>query len=233
MPEQQVELLIEFTKDEDARTRATAIVGLAKLKEPKGFAPVLVTLFDPVEQVRIAAATALGMYADDRAYEALIECLKDPSEQVGINCAWALGQLPTTRAANTLLDIIANNQYSPAIRTAAATAIGERAEILESDISQNKDLIENTRNVLTKQLSSKIDDLRASAVWSLGHLPACEKTTDACISMLQDPYEWVVRYAIEALVQFDDARAIEPIKQVLPKNEQMRQLITQALDILH
>ncbi len=231
-PDQKVELLIEFTKDEDARTRATAIVGLAKLQEPRGFAPVLVTLFDPVDEVRIAAATALGMYAEDRAFEALVECLNDPCEQVGVNCAWALGQLPTTRAFNQLITIIQNEDYALAIRTAAATAIGERAEILDSDITTSDELIESARAALTAQLQSPCDDLRASAVWSLGHLPACTQTTDACINMLQDKYEWVVRYAIEALVQFDDPRAVQPIRDLLPQNEEIRQLIAQALELL-
>ena len=45
----KLELLIEFTKDEDARSRATAIAGLAKLADLRGFAPVLVALFDPVD----------------------------------------------------------------------------------------------------------------------------------------------------------------------------------------
>lgn len=231
-PDKKIELLIEFTKDEDARTRATAIVGLAKIKEARGFAAVLVTLFDPVDEVRIAAATALGMYANDRAFEALVECLHDPCEQVGVNCAWALGQLPTTRAFNQLIDIISSEEYALAIRTAAATAIGERAEILDSDISCSDELIENARVALTAQLSSHYDDLRASAVWSLGHLPVKQQTTDACVAMLQDPYEWVVRYAIEALVQFDDANAAQAIAQLVPQNEEIRQLIAQALELL-
>lgn len=231
-PEQKVELLIEFTKDEDARTRATAIVGLAKLQEPRGFAPVLVTLFDPSDEVRIAAATALGMYADDRSYEALIECLHDPCEQVGVNCVWALGQLPTTRAFKSLVDIVSDEAYASTIRTAAATAIGERTEILESDILQDEYLIDQARTALTNQLSSPEDDLRASCVWSLGHLPACSQTTDACIHMLHDTYEWVVRYAIEALVQFDDLRAVEELEQLNSTNEDIQKLTEQAIKIL-
>ena len=65
--EQSLELLIEFTKDDDPRTRAMAVAGLAKTRSPRGFAPTLVTLFDPVDEVRDAAATALGIFCDPRA----------------------------------------------------------------------------------------------------------------------------------------------------------------------
>ena len=57
MPADQFELLVEFTKDEDPKARAMAIAGLAKLRNPRGFAPVVVTLFDPVDEVRAVAAT--------------------------------------------------------------------------------------------------------------------------------------------------------------------------------
>ena len=81
----QMDLLIEFTKDEDPRARATAIAGLAKLADPRGFAPVLVALFDPADEVRITAATALGVFGDARALEPLAACLGDECEQVAVN----------------------------------------------------------------------------------------------------------------------------------------------------
>ena len=85
----QLELLIEFTKDQDARSRATAIAGLAKIADPRGFAPVLVALFDPVDEVRITAATALGVFKDERAVEPLVSCVNDQCEQVAVNSVWA------------------------------------------------------------------------------------------------------------------------------------------------
>ena len=81
MPAENIELLIEFTHDDDPRARAMAVAGLAKLADARGFAPVLVCLFDPVDEVRAAAATALGIFGDDRAFEALVECLGDPNER--------------------------------------------------------------------------------------------------------------------------------------------------------
>lgn len=39
MPAENIELLIEFTHDDDPRARAMAVAGLAKLADARGFAP--------------------------------------------------------------------------------------------------------------------------------------------------------------------------------------------------
>ena len=100
MPAENIELLIEFTHDDDPRARAMAVAGLAKAADARGFAPVLVCLFDPVDEVRAAAATALGIFGDDRAFEALVECLNDPNERVAVNAPGRLARFPP-RAAST------------------------------------------------------------------------------------------------------------------------------------
>lgn len=52
-------------------------------------------------------------------------------------------------------------------------------------------------------------ELRAACIWTLGHFPVDKQTTEACIEALDDDYEWVVRYAIEALAHFGDLGALE------------------------
>ncbi len=233
MPAESIELLIEFTHDDDPRARAMAIAGLAKLADPRGFAPVLVCLFDPVDEVRAAAATALGIYGDDRAYEPLVECLKDPNEQVAINCAWSLGQIPTTRCLEKLCEIVQDKNVSQGIRTAAATAIGERSALAGSDIATNDVLIENARVALLNALEEGAQELRAACVWTLGHFPADKQTTQICIDLLDDEYEWVVRYAIEALAHFGDLAALNPLVELSDsENEAIRDLACKAIDML-
>ncbi|MEI3377192.1 MAG: HEAT repeat domain-containing protein [Coriobacteriales bacterium] len=233
MPAENIELLIEFTHDDDPRARAMAVAGLAKIADARGFAPVLVCLFDPVDEVRAAAATALGIFGDDRAYEALVECLNDPNERVGVNCAWSLGQIPTTRCLDKLCELVADDEVAPSLRVAAATAIGERSERAGFDITTSDALIERARVVLLNVLESDEDELRAAGIWTLGHFPADKQTTEACIEALDDEYAWVVRYAIEALAHFRDLAALEPLLDMAESDDdEIRDLACQAVDLL-
>lgn len=234
MPAQSFELLVEFTKDDDPRTRAMAIAGLAKLRDPRGFAPVVVTLFDPVDEVRVTAATALGLLGDDRAFEPLASCLADPCEMAAVNSAWAFGQIQSERCFDKLLEIVADEDLRPAVRTAGAMALGERAEHEGSDLSTRDDCIERARVTLLNVFDDEANELRAASIWALGHLPADKQTTYAIIDMLKDEYEWVVRYAIEALAHFGDVAAVEPLEELSEsENEDIRTLVYQALDALH
>lgn len=229
----QLELLIEFTKDEDARSRATAIAGLAKLADPRGFAPVLVALFDPVDEVRVTAATALGVYKDERAFEPLVSCLNDPCEQVAVNCVWALGQLSGARPGRQLVDIALDEDASAPVRTAAVTAIGEAAQSAQSAVSSDDSLNNDARDALTSLLQADDDELRATSIWALGHFPHSDAAVDGFIAALDDEYEWVVRYAIEALANARDARAVEPLQKLLAdKREAVGELAKQALERL-
>lgn len=233
MSNEKIDMLIEFTHDEDPRARATAVAGLAKLADPRGFAAVLVCLFDPVDEVRAAAAAALGIFGDDRAYEALVECLKDPNERVGVNCAWSLGQIPTTRCLTKLCEIVADKEVPASIRVAAATAIGERSSLQGFDITTDLLLIEQARTVLLDTLSSEDAELRAASVWTLGHFPSDKETTQQCIELLNDEYEWVVKYSIEALAHFGDLEALEPLLELADSDDdEIRDLANQAIDML-
>lgn len=229
----QLELLIEFTKDEDPRSRATAIAGLAKLVDPRGFAPVLVALFDPVDEVRVTAATALGVYKDERALEPLISCLSDPCEQVAVNCIWALGQLPGARAARQLVDTASDESAAVAVRTAAVTAIGENVQGEHSALLADGELSVAAQDVLHHLLESDDNELRATVVWTLGHFPHSDRAVDGFIRALTDGYEWVVRYAIEALANAHDARAVEPLQSLLgDEREEISRLAKQTLERL-
>lgn len=233
MPAESIELLIEFTHDDDPRTRAMAIAGLAKLADMRGFAPTLVCLFDPVDEVRAAAATALGIFGDDRAYEPLVECLKDPNERVAVNCAWSLGQIPTMRCLEKLCEVVVDEEVPASIRTAAATAIGERSALPGSDIATSLGLIEKARIALLDAVEDDDGELRAASVWALGHFPADKQTTEVCIELLDDDYEWVVRYAIEALAHFGDLAALDPLIELSESSDgEIRDLAYQAMDIL-
>lgn len=232
--EQSLDLLIEFTKDDDPLTRAMAIAGLAKARDPRGFAPVLVALFDPVDEVRAAAATALGIFADPRAVEPLLQGLEDPAAEVAANCVWALGQIPDAQCLETLIALVAGADERIELRRAAATALGERSALAGSDLATDDALIERARVILLNALEDADGELRAACTWTLGHLPADKQTTETCIELLEDEHEWVVRYAIEALAHFGDLAALEPLEELADAEDAaIRELAVKALDMLH
>ena len=251
-----LDALIDLARDDEPLTRAMAVAGLARTREPRGFAPVLVALFDPVDEVRAAAATALGIYGDTRAYEPLVKCLADPNPNVGANCVWSLGQLADPRAMDALLAILADRPIpdpdaapdlqpdAPVanrpieLRRAAATAIGERASLSGSDLATTTDLIERSRAVLLSTADAREEDaeLRAACVWTLGHFPPDKQTTGICIELLDDPHEWVVRYSIEALAHFGDLAALEPLEELASSDdprESVSELAARAVELLH
>lgn len=252
MSEDRLELLLELAKDDDPQARAMAVMGLAKISDPRGFAPTLVTLFDPVDEVRMAAATALGIFGDDRAFEALVQGISDPNARVQENCIWALGQIPTPRSFDKLIELVSNGglpadapedaeaTYSVANRATAATALGERASIAGSDLATSDECIERARIALLNAIDEyggggdELAALVSASVWTLGHLPADKQTTGVVLDLLEDEHEWVVRYSIEALAHFGDLAAIEPLEELAEsEDEAIRELASQALDMLH
>ena len=252
MSEDRLELLLELAKDDDPQARAMAVMGLAKISDPRGFAPTLVTLFDPVDEVRMAAATALGVFGDDRAFEALVQGISDPSARVQENCIWALGQIPTPRSFDKLIELVSNGglpagapegaeaTYSVANRATAATALGARASIAGSDLATSDECIERARIALLNAIDEygggddELAALVSASVWTLGHLPADKQTTGVVLDLLEDEHEWVVRYSIEALAHFGDLAAIEPLEELAEsEDEAIRELASQALDMLH
>lgn len=252
MSEDRLELLLELAKDDDPQARAMAVMGLAKISDPRGFAPTLVTLFDPVDEVRMAAATALGVFGDDRAFEALVQGISDPNARVQENCIWALGQIPTPHSFDKLIELVSNGglpagalegaeaTYSVANRATAATALGERASIAGSDLATSDECIERARIALLNAIDEygggddELAALVSASVWTLGHLPADKQTTGVVLDLLEDEHEWVVRYSIEALAHFGDLAAIEPLEELAEsEDEAIRELASQALDMLH
>lgn len=252
MSENRLELLLELAKDDDPQARAMAVMGLAKISDPRGFAPTLVTLFDPVDEVRMAAATALGVFGDDRAFEALVQGISDPSARVQENCIWALGQIPTPRSFDKLIELVSNGglpagapedaeaTHSVANRATAATALGERASIAGSDLATSDECIERARIALLNAIDEygggddELAALVSASVWTLGHLPADKQTTGVVLDLLEDEHEWVVRYSIEALAHFGDLAAIEPLEELAEsEDEAIRELASQALEMLH
>ena len=119
------------------------------------------------------------------------------------------------------------------VNNAAATAIGERSELPGFDITTDGALIEQARVALLDAMDDEEGELRAACIWTLGHFPVDKQTTEACIEALDDDYEWVVRYAIEALAHFGDLGALEPLLELSEsEDDEIRDLACQAVDLL-
>ena len=233
---QSFEMLVEFTKDDDPKARALAVMGLARTAGAAAFAPVVVALFDPVDEVRTTCAAALGVMNDERALEPLLEGVKDPCEQTSANCVWALGQIDAKRCLDAVLDLLADVSRPAHVRIAAATAIGERCEKPDSDIAAHVSVQERARRALLSVLEEEpgIDALRGASVWSLGHLPFDKQTVGTCIDLLEDASTWTVRYAIEALANFKALEALDPLEELADSpDEETARLAAQAIEAIH
>lgn len=119
--------LINALKDEDIKTRISAIESLCKIASPNLTIPALINaLQDKSEQVRASAAFAIGCFRGKAtiAVESLILALQDDDEWVRTNTAEALGRIPQkTNAAIEALVAALQDNY-PGVRAKAALALG-------------------------------------------------------------------------------------------------------------
>ena len=223
------EPLLTLLEDEDDELRITVLAALAQLQDPRAFAPVVVRLFDANDEVRRNAAAAIGCLGNRDALQPLLVCLKDDYHWVRANAAWSLGQLrlgealpdlekleredPDEDVRSTALTAIvfldADRGIARAfeeadggaqrLQTAALVIIGEQAERLSAQQQAQ------TRTIIRRALDQEhgddtaVNDLRSTAVWTLGRLPYEALDAQRLMALVDDSYYWTATYAIEAL----------------------------------
>lgn len=207
MNDNNLEALIEFTHDTDAHTRALAIAGLARIADPAGFNAVLVALFDPEIEVRIAAASALEVFNDARAIEPLLTTIETDDEHVAINALFALGSIEDESAHKQLffqLDKLAGKEK---LLASAISAFGQRAINKNCALYSDKKLQQKLINKLCEIYKVADTQVQASIIWTLGKFFPTQKSQKICESALQSQDEWCVKYAIESLRNFHNEQA--------------------------
>ena len=116
-----VELEIQWLKDDDIGVRQMATMALADKKDPSSVGPLIATLKDNNKSVRCGAAWALGEIKDVRAIAPLIDALDDNNTSVRREAASALGEIGTP-AVESLIAALKDNSNS--VRQYAAAVLG-------------------------------------------------------------------------------------------------------------
>jgi HEAT repeat protein len=228
-----------FDTNDDIRRNAAAAAG--SLKDPRAYEPLRLCLDDEDERVRANAAWALGQIAEPAALEDLrVKTDSDDSDAVRANAVDALVSLAAapcaasrpgdalsgaasrpddalSGAAAFALGVAADGDESPLVRAAALLALAKRPGCLPAEALAR--LQKLSRLIAAGEAD---DDLRSSAVWTLGRLldgfprpsdlprptafpafpegpPDLAGTLETLRAALDDPYEWCARYAKEAL----------------------------------
>lgn len=200
-----------FDADDEVRRNAAAAIG--KLGDLRALEPLIECLRDPYYWVRANAAWSLGQLQARNAVPALINAFfLEDDEAVCSNILVALGHIGTQEAIAHVIDALTDEEQSPKDRIAAALAFAAYCEA-DSETDLDDLLLQTARTTLIALLHSEPDDeLRSTAAWTLGRLPHDDVTISALIQALEDPYEWVISYAVESLALLGDRRAIEPIR---------------------
>jgi HEAT repeat protein len=176
---------------------------------PEQVLPRLVALLkDPNPDLRRIAAQSLGKIARKEAIPALVGALRDPDAGVRRHAAWALGMIgeealgpDRSPLAGLLFDTDAG------VREAAATALG-----LTGDTQAGIELLLER----IAEPGVPADSKRLAAV-SLGGMEARSAVTHLS-RLLQDRDPLVRRWAVAALGEIADERAVAPLGRLLAKD---------------
>ncbi|HPZ06797.1 MAG TPA: response regulator [Candidatus Eremiobacteraeota bacterium] len=126
----ELENIIQMTKDSDPKNRQRAIRILGNTKDDRVIEPLIEALKDENNEVRRQAADALGTIGDERSVMPLIKSLQDPDDFVRGIVTWALGKIKDVRAVDHLIESLNDNDWW--VRRNAAEALkligGEKAE---------------------------------------------------------------------------------------------------------
>lgn len=115
--------------DADKRARGTALLANAPFG---GEAPYLALyrqyVTDPSTNVRAIAARGLGRHGNPEDVLLLTPLLTDKETSVRLEAAWALQRVHNPAAVEALVERLdASKEFEPAVRAAAATALGQYA----------------------------------------------------------------------------------------------------------
>jgi len=232
--------LLGLMQSDDVEIKRSVLSALAQVADERAFPAVVTALFDVDDQVRRNAAAAIGRLGDKRALEPLYEMLSDSFNWVRANAALSLLALADPRSAKPLSDRLAveddemvRGNLVLALSACDPTSIPHVIELLLDEgeackvrvsaamalarLSEDGALAEEgrAREVLVSLLGSPQTDeeVRAACAWALGRLPHHGSSVDVLCAALEDPYRWVVLYAVESIALLKDPRAIPALER--------------------
>lgn len=224
-----VEPLVDALKLGWYDDRRLAAEALGKIGDARAAEPLMGALKDNEKGVRQAAAEALGKIGDARAVEPLVAALKDSDWDIRWSAIMALGRLGEARAVEPLAAALKPNNRTD-VRLAGAEALGRLgdARAIEPLVAALKDADKDVRQAAAEALvkfgQPAVESLVAAMKDKDRH--ASEAATEALVRIGQpavEPLVAVLKHskrdgcwaAAEALGKIGDARAVEPLVDML------------------
>ncbi|GAA3177985.1 hypothetical protein GCM10010531_34750 [Blastococcus jejuensis] len=227
-------------------TRGDAAVALGRLGATEAVAPLIAALRDPDVYVRQAAAWSLGLLADASAVPPLIDVLAHDDAVR----EWAMTALQAFGAAAVEQLLLALRAGDPMVRRASAEAIGrfgdgQAVEPLIAALRSGSDFGNRDLKCAAADALGRLGDARAIAplvtVLTTGDdhevRAACqealcrigEPAVEALVAAVRSGQGLAGYTATETLGRIGDARAVEPLLQLLHDGTQYLESVAVAL----
>jgi len=202
-------MLLQYLKTGDFRTRMYAVYALARLKEMKAVEPLISLTRERNSDLRKAAVEVLGLLGDGRAGASIITALTDSVPEVRQTAAEALASVNAAGALEPLITALKDSNVY--VSFAASKTLGgihdQRAAGALAEALLDKD--------------GQVSLPAAEALASIGDTAAVAPL----LSLLKDG-NWA---APAALAKIGDRRAVDPLCEALHGSDRMRVAAAQAL----
>ncbi|MBE7705133.1 MAG: HEAT repeat domain-containing protein [Cyanobacteria bacterium SIG29] len=183
---------------------------------------------DNITRIRVNITKVLANTKDSQAVYPLLYCLnsKDENYKVKLSCAEALGKIGDRYAVLPLMSILEDeNESSVYVKESAVSALGMIGD--EKAVDSLVSILESKKGFL-----DKFTFLKERALEALNKISfKGERVFRALVKSLQDESPQVRINAIEVLMNSDDSRAVDLIKNMLEDNN--REVVQNAVIALY
>jgi HEAT repeat protein len=218
---QNVDILIEFSKQKDAFDRTHLLEAFIKIGDTKVVNFLIKLLKDKRLTHRHIFADALGQIRDPRSVGPLIDSLKDKDHYIRKLSAWALGEVGENNAVLPLIQSLENEQYYD-------------LPLYIEALGKLKDL--RSVGPLINFLNSDHSQIRWTSAWALGEIgdPIAISPMVEALNYRGDPEqflnEWIrkpneIHPVYEALAKIDYFRTLEVLIEFMKHENRVIALI--------
>lgn len=213
--------LVETLKDPEPTVRMGAVSALMALGDNRAVEPLVARLLDVQEHmyVRHDAVEALGELRDPQSVEPLLSVLNSGGHRFREQVAESLGKIGDARAVEPLASVLNNKDEHENARWGAASALGMLGDVRGIDYL--------AALTISQENESR---LRCNAISSLEGLKDA-RATPALLAALNDEDADVRYYAVSALGESGDQRAVEAFIRALleDKSWEVRSKVAEGL----
>lgn len=193
--------LIAALQSNNSTQRIGAAQALGRIGDFRAVDPLIASLHDDFSLVRQAAATALGAIGSVDSVDPLIAVLQDNGSDAQEQAAKALGEIGDPRAVDPLIEVLDSEQ--PFVSENAIVALGKIGD---------PRAVEPLMQMLLQNKTVYRDSLKQALI-SIG-APAVEPL----IETLQNTDPYLQEFAISALGEIKDPRAVSPLIAMLKES---------------